>query len=79
MAITGPEVARKFLNAFHEEKKIQEAQQRRLPDAIAEYRQANPHAGDFSLKRQLEQLYVECLEQFPAVAIDNAKPGESSA
>ena len=33
--LPSPEVARKFLNAFHEEEKIQEAQQRRLPDAIA--------------------------------------------
>jgi hypothetical protein len=30
-----PKVARKFLNAFHEEEKIQETQQRRLPDEIA--------------------------------------------
>jgi hypothetical protein len=30
-----PEVARKFLHAFHEEEKIEEAQQRRLPDEIA--------------------------------------------
>jgi hypothetical protein len=32
--VPSPEVARKFLNAFHEEEKIQEAQQRRLPDAM---------------------------------------------
>jgi hypothetical protein len=33
--LPSPEAARKFLNAFHEEKKIQEAQQRRLPEQIA--------------------------------------------
>lgn len=33
--LPSPEAARKFLNAFHEEEKIEEAQQRRLPDAIA--------------------------------------------
>ena len=33
--LPSPEVARKFLNAFHEEEKIEEAQQRRLPDAVA--------------------------------------------
>jgi len=30
--LPSPEAARKFLNAFHEEEKIEEAQQRRLPD-----------------------------------------------
>src|SRR6266446_6801069 len=33
--LPSPEAARKFLNAFHEEEKIAEAQQRRLPDAVA--------------------------------------------
>ena len=33
--LPSPEAARKFLNAFHEEEKIEEAQQRRLPDAVA--------------------------------------------
>src|SRR6202158_1022611 len=33
--LPSPEAARKFLNAFHEEEKIEEAQQRRLPDEIA--------------------------------------------
>ena len=33
--LPSPEAARKFLNAFHEEEKIEEAQQRRLPDALA--------------------------------------------
>src|ERR1700730_13330900 len=33
--LPSPEVARKFLNAFHEEEKIEEAQQRRLADEIA--------------------------------------------
>lgn len=33
--LPSPEAARKFLNAFHEEKKIEEAQQRRLPNQTA--------------------------------------------
>ncbi len=33
--LPSPEAARNFLNAFHEEKKIQEAQQRRLPNQTA--------------------------------------------
>ena len=33
--VPSPEAARKFLYAFHEEEKIQEAKQRRLPDQIA--------------------------------------------
>jgi len=33
--LPSPEAARKFLNAFHEEEKIEEAQQRRLPNAVA--------------------------------------------
>ena len=33
--LPSPEAARKFPTAFHEEKKIQEAQQRRLPDQLA--------------------------------------------
>ncbi len=33
--LLSPEAARKFLNAFHEEEKLEEAQQRRLPDTIA--------------------------------------------
>src|SRR5881409_3616575 len=33
--LPSPEAARKFLNAFHEEEKMEEAQQRRLPDAVA--------------------------------------------
>ena len=33
--LPSPEAARKFLNAFHEEKKIEEAQQRRLPHQLA--------------------------------------------
>jgi Transposase DDE domain group 1 len=33
--VPSPEAARKFLYAFHEEEKIQQAKQRRLPDQIA--------------------------------------------
>src|ERR1700726_1290828 len=33
--VHSPEAARKFLCAFHEEEKIQQAKQRRLPDQIA--------------------------------------------
>ena len=32
--LPSPDVARKFLNAFHDDGKIEEAQQRRLPDEI---------------------------------------------
>ena len=32
--LPSPEAARKFLNAFHEEEKIEQAKQRRLPEPL---------------------------------------------
>src|SRR5258707_12664107 len=40
--LPSPEAARKFLNAFYEEEKIEEGQQGRLPDSTANIPEENP-------------------------------------
>ncbi len=64
-ALPSPEAARKFLYAFHEEAKIEEAKQRRLPDQIAYIpEESKPLEGLGRVNRDLVQrLGARCPDQ----------------
>src|SRR5205807_9419751 len=77
--VPSPEVARKFLNDFHEEEKIEEAQQRRLPDEIAYIPEENRAlAGLGRVNRDLiQRLGERCAEQKIATVDQDATIIES--
>ena len=74
-----PEVARKFLNAFHEEEKIEEAQQRRLPDEIAYIPEENRALAGLGLVNRdlLHRLGERCADQKIATVDQDATIIES--
>ena len=63
--LPSPEAARKFLNAFHEEEKIEEAQQRRLPDTIAYIPEENRALEGLGRVNQslIQRLGERCVDQ----------------
>jgi hypothetical protein len=77
--LPSPEAARNFLNAFHEEKKIQEAQQRRLPEQIAYIPEENQALeGLGRVNRDLVQRFGErCPDQKIATVDQDATIIES--
>ncbi len=77
--VPSPEAARKFLNAFHEEEKIEEAQQRRLPDEIAYIpEESRPLAGLGRVNQDLiQRLGERCPEQKIATVDQDATIIES--
>ena len=77
--LPSPEAARNFLNAFHEEKKIQEAQQRRLPEQIAYIPEENQALeGLGRVNRDLVQRFGErCADQKIATVDQDATIIES--
>jgi hypothetical protein len=73
------EAPRQFLNAFHEEERIEEAKQRRLPDQIAYVpEEAAPSDGLGGVNRDLVQRFgARCPQQRIATADQDATIIES--
>ena len=73
-----PEAAWNFLHAFHEEKKIEAAQQRRLPGERAYIPEESPLAGLGQVNRELVQRLGErCADQRVATVDQDATIIES--
>jgi len=69
--LPSPEAARQFLNAFHEEEKIEEAQQRRLPGEIAYIPEETPPLeGLGQVNRDLVQRFGERCPQQRIATVD---------
>jgi hypothetical protein len=63
--LPSPAAARKCLNTFHEEEKIQEAQQRRLPDAIGYIPKENRALAGLGrvIRDLIQRLGERCADQ----------------